>query len=97
MKSYQDGLPQIRMTLRLIDPEWKGIFVEGQNGAINADTMYKEFDMMVEIVQLNLNSGGMRIRYEWPSKHTKRGWETCSQDVSIDHFFKHFHIAENEE
>lgn len=97
MKSYQDGNPQIRMSLRLIDPDWKPVYVDHDTKAINTDTMYKMYDVMVEIVQLNLNSGGMRIRYEWPSKHTKSGYEMCSQDVSIDHFFKHFHIAQNEE
>lgn len=95
MNSYADNLPQIPMTLRLIDPDWKPVFRDGSPTAINIDTMYKEYDLIVEIVQLNLNSGGMRIRYEWPSKHTKRGFEICSQDVSIDHFFKHFHIESN--
>jgi len=94
MKNYSNGIPQIRMTLRLIDPTWKAIFVEGNDRAVNADTMYKEYDVIVDIVQLNLNSGGMRIRYEWPNKHRKSGYEMCTQDVSIDHFFKHFSIEQ---
>jgi hypothetical protein len=94
MKQSTDGLPQIRMTLRLIDPTWKAVFADGSPKAINTDTMYKEYEIMVDIVQLNLNSGGMRIRYEWPSKYTKRGFEICTQDVSIDHFFKHFNIEQ---
>jgi hypothetical protein len=68
--------------------------VDGDNRAINADEYSKDYEIVVEVVQLNLNSGGMRVRYQWPSKHTKRGWETVSRDVSIEHFFKQYAISE---
>lgn len=88
------SLPKITVTMREIDPTWKPIYGDGSPKAINADTMYKDYDLEVEIVQLNLNTGGMRVRYEWPSKHTKRGYEIRSRDISIEHFYKHYEIRE---
>ena len=86
------SLPKITMALSLTDPEWEAVFVEGNNQAINMDSYRKEYKIEVEVVQLNLNSGGMRIRYEWPNKHRKSGMEVCTQDVSIEHFYKHYQI-----
>lgn len=88
------SLPTLTLTLRLPDPEWTAIFVEGNNTAINADTYAKDFDVEVEVVQLNINAGTMRVRYPWPNKHRKSGMEVCSQDVSINRFFDKFEIKE---
>lgn len=88
------ALPRLTLRLRLIDPSWKAVFGDGSPRAINADSMYKDFDVEVEVVQLNLNSGGMRVRYEWPNKHRKSGMEICTQDVSIAGFFDKYELRE---
>ena len=94
MKSYQDPNPKLTLTLRETNPDWEPVFVEGNNRAVNMDDYQKDYEIEVEIVQLNLNSGGMRVRYEWPDKHSKRGVSMQSRDVSIAEFFKHYEIKE---
>lgn len=85
-------LPKLTLRLRERDPEWKAIFVEGNNRAINMDTYQKEYDIEVEVVQLNLNTGGMRVRYPWPSDRVKKGFEIRSVDVPLSSFFEHYKI-----
>lgn len=92
----QFDLPTLTVPLRLIDPTWKAQFVEGENRAVNADTMYQQYEVEVEVLTLNLNTGGMRIRYPWPNKHRKTGMEMCSTDISISHFFKKYAIVERQ-
>ena len=87
-------LPKLTLTLREFDPDWEAVFEPGNNRAINTDTMQKDYEIEVEVVQLNLNTGGMRVRYEWPSERTKKGYEVKSRDVSIAEFFKHYEIKE---
>lgn len=87
-------LPKLTLKLVLPDPAYVPIFVEGEQWPINHDQYSKEFEVEVEVVQLNINSGGMRIRFEWPNKHRKSGMEMCSQDVSIEHFFNKYTIME---
>lgn len=89
-------LPTFTMTLRETNPDYEPIFVEGFTGPINRDEYQKDYEIEVEVVQLNLNTGGMRIRYEWPCKHTKRGFRIESRDVSIDEFYKRYAIVEKE-
>jgi hypothetical protein len=57
------------------------------------DEYQKDYEIEVEVVQLNLNSGGMRVRYQWPSKTTKSGFETVSRDIPISHFFDKYQIT----
>lgn len=87
-------LPKLTLTLRETDPAYEAKYHEGEVRPYNMDEYQKDFDIEVEIVQLNLNSGGMRVRYEWPSKHTKTGMAVQSRDVSINEFFKHYEIKE---
>jgi hypothetical protein len=94
MKTYQDPNPTLTLTLRETNPDFVPRFVEDNNCAVNMDESQADYEIEVEIVQLNLNSGGMRVRYQWPSKHTKSGFETRSRDVSINEFFKHYEIKE---
>lgn len=95
MITASDANPTLVLTLRETNPDYVPIYVDGSPTPINMATEYqKDYEIEVEIVQLNLNSGGMRVRYEWPSKHTKRGFETVSRDVSIEHFFKQYSIVE---
>lgn len=94
MKTYQDPNPKLTLTLVERNPEYVPIFVEGNNHAINEHEYRKEYEIEVEIVQLNLNSGGMRVRYEWPDKDSKKGYFVQSRDVPISHFFDKFEIKE---
>lgn len=87
-----ETLPKMTLTLVERDPEWKAIFVEGNNHAINEDCYRKSFEIEVEVVQLNLNSGGMRVRYNWPDKDAKKGYNVITRDVSINAFFEHYKI-----
>jgi hypothetical protein len=87
-----DSLPKLTLTLRETDPDWEAVFEPGNNCAINMDSYQKDYEIEVEIVQLNLNSGGMRVRYEWPDKHSKKGFSVQSRDVSINEFFKPYEI-----
>lgn len=87
------SLPKLTLTLRERDPEFVARFEEGNNHAVNMDEYQKDYEIEVEIVQLNLNSGGMRVRYEWPDKHSKKGFTVVSRDVSIEHFYKQYQIS----
>ena len=88
------SLPKIKVTLRETNPDYVARFEEGNNYAVNADEYQKDYEIEVEVVQLNLNTGGMRVRYEWPCKHTKRGFRMESRDISMVHFYKHYSIVE---
>ena len=90
------SLPKLTLTLKLNDPAWEAELSSTDSGAqvaVNMDSYYKDFDVEVEVVQLNLNTGGMRVRFPWPSKHAKNGVRIISCDVSIDHFYKSFAIV----
>ena len=91
-----NSLPKLTLNIRERDPEWKAIFVEGSRYATNMDSYYKMYDIEVEIVQLNLNSGGMRIRYNWPNKESKKGFDVVSRDVPITEFFNQYEIKEKQ-
>lgn len=86
------SLPTLTLELRLIDPEWTPTFEGSSLIAVNTDTMYKVFSVECEVVQLNINAGTMRVRYDWPSKRTKKGYEVCTRDVSLDLFYEHYEI-----
>jgi hypothetical protein len=58
------SLPKIKVTLRERDPNFIARFSKGSNTAVNMDEYQKDYEIEVEIVQLNLNSGGMRVRYD---------------------------------
>ena len=86
-------LPKLTLTLTETNPDFVAVYGPDDR-AINMDEYQKDYEIEVEVVQLNLNTGGMRVRYEWPCKHTKRGFRMESRDVSIEHFFKQYAISE---
>ena len=85
-------LPKLTLTLRETDPNFVARFEPGNNRAVNMDEYQKDYQIEVEVVQLNLNSGGMRVRYQWPNKYKKSGVEMVSRDVSIDAFYAQYKI-----
>lgn len=88
------NLPKLTINIRERDPNFKARFVPGNNTAVNMDEYYKFYDVEVEVVQLNLNSQGMRVRYPWPNKDKKSGFEMVSRDIPIDAFFEQYKIIE---
>jgi len=91
------NLPTLIIPLRRPNPDWKPIYKDGSREPINKDTYYIDIDTEVEIVQLNLNTGGMRVRYVTPNDEMKKGYEVHSVDVSIKHFFAKYDICEKKE
>lgn len=87
------SLPKLTLTLRETNPDYVPVFEDHSPRAINFDEYQKDYEIEVEVVQLNLNSGGMRVRYEWPDKRSKKGYSVQSRDVSISHFYKEFDIV----
>ena len=87
------SLPTLTVTLRCPDPEYVPKYSGDDCRPYNADEYYAEFEVEVEVVQLNLNSGGMRVRYQWPSKQTKSGFETVSRDIPLQHFYDAYEIT----
>ena len=61
---------------------------------VNSEERYVLQDTEVEIVQLNLNTAGMRVRYVEENLEMKKGYEVMSLDVSIQHFFDKYDIVE---
>jgi hypothetical protein len=55
--------------------------------------MYIWIETKVEIVQLNLNSGGMRVRWTEPEPGTIKGFSVQSQDVPIGVFYEQYDIV----
>ena len=88
------SLPTLTVTLRERNPEFVAVFVEGNNHAINMDEYQKDYEIEVEVVQLNLNTGGMRVRYPWPEKGSKKGYSIQSRDIPLTEFYKHYEIKE---
>lgn len=88
------SLPTLRLTLRERDPDYEPKYYEGEVRPYNMDEYSKDFEIEVEVVQLNLNSGGMRVRYPWPEKGTKKGYSIQSRDVPLTEFYKHYEIKE---
>ena len=91
---YRMTLPKLTLSLRETNPNWVARFEADNNCAVNMDERQADYEIEVEIVQLNINSGGMRVRYEWPDKHSKKGYSVRSREVSISHFFKQYEIKE---
>lgn len=92
-------LPTLTLSMKLPNPDWEPKYatdsaVPTSRVAVNMDDYYGTYEVEVEVVQLNLNSGGMRVRFEWPSKRYKSGYEVKSVDVPIDAFFEQYNIVE---
>jgi hypothetical protein len=88
------SLPTLIIPLRRRNPNWKPIYEDGNGRPVNMSDWQIEMPTEVEVVQLNLNTGGMRVRYVTPNDEMKKGYEVHSVDVSIDHFFNKFDIVE---
>ena len=88
------SLPTLTVTLRERDPDYQPKYHEGEVRPYNMDEYQKDFEIEVEVVQLNLNTGGMRVRYPWPEKGSKKGYSIQSRDIPLTEFYKHYEIKE---
>jgi hypothetical protein len=77
-------LPVIRAKVRVYNPDYDNK-IAGSEFQI-----YKERE--VEVVQLNLNSGGMRVRFMDQGPFDKKP-KVVSVDISIDTFFTQYSIT----
>lgn len=80
------SLPVIMAPVRRLNPEW----VRGGDMECFID-----IETQVEVVQLNLNTGGMRVRWNEVDPTAKKGFRVESQDIDIQHFYKHYSIKSN--
>jgi hypothetical protein len=84
-------LPTLTLKVSVRNPEW--VAVNGDNGtAMNMNQYYIKQDRECEVLQLNLNAGTMRVRYQSPSK-TKKGFTIETVDVSIAPFLEQYSIT----
>jgi hypothetical protein len=91
----QDTLPLVTIRTREANPAYEPIFVDGEQWPINQSEYYMEVELEAEVLQLNLNTGGMRVRYQWPERgYTKL--RTVTKDVPISFFFDRYSIREVE-
>ena len=79
------SLPVILAPIRRRNPAW----VRGSD----FQEYYIEIETEVEVVQLNLNTGGMRVRWNEPNASKKKGFEVMSTDIDISHFYKYYSIV----
>ena len=90
-------LPKLTLVLHETNPDWEPLCRAGESRPYNMDEYQDYYEIEVEVVVLNLNSGTMRVRYEWPDKrdkNVKSGVTVRSRDVSIEHFFALYEINE---
>ena len=78
------SLPVIRATVRVYNP--------GYDREIAGSQFQIDQEREVEVVQLNLNSGGMRVRFKDQGPFDKKP-KTVSQDISINNFYKFYDIV----
>ena len=84
-------LPTLTLNVTVRNPDW--VADCGDNGtATNMDQYYIKQDRECEVLQLNLNAGTMRVRYQNPST-TKKGYTIETIDVSIKPFLEQFSIT----
>lgn len=86
-------LPKLTVKLVERNPNYVPKYSSDDCRPYNMDEYQAEYEIEVEVVQLNLNTGGMRVRYQWPSKQTKSGFETVSRDIPISHFYDKYDIT----
>jgi hypothetical protein len=78
------SLPSVVAPVSRFNPK----FVRG-----GSEPAYIPTPTIVEVVQLNLNTGGMRVRWNEPDAESKKGYRVESQDVSIQYFYDQYQIT----
>ena len=80
------NLPRIEAPIRRPNPAWT---------KDNGEEYYITIPTWIEILQLNLSTDGMRVRYI-DADPTRPGKErVCTTDISIEYFFKDYSIVKN--
>lgn len=91
----RDSLPLVTIQTVIRNPDWEPIFVEGSNHAVNEASYRIKVELEAEVLQLNLSTGGMRVRYRLPDRETGK-LQTITEDVPISFFFNQYSIQEVE-
>ena len=90
------SLPKLTLTLRVNNPDWVPVYEtmpDGGRVAVNWSEYYIDAPTEVEVLQLNLSAGTMRVRYRQYSHRLKKGTEIATTDMSIEPFTKLFEIV----
>lgn len=83
--------PILQVTLKNRNPSWKPVY-DSNGKATNLDTSYVTSEVEVEVIQLNLSSETMRVRYQWPSDN-KKGYTVETRDLSIEPFYEQYQVV----
>lgn len=89
----KDTLPLVTIKTAVVNPEWSPIFEDGNPRAVNEASYRITVELEAEVLQLNLSTGGMRVRYRRPDRDGKM--KTITEDVSASFFFNQYTITEN--
>jgi hypothetical protein len=87
------ALPTLTLKVTVRNPEWVAQYDKPNRTAVNMDQYYIKDDRECEVLQLNLNAGTMRVRYQNPSKTAKKGFTIDTVDVSIAPFLEQYSIT----
>ena len=86
-------LPKLTVKLVERNPNYVPKYSSDDCRPYNMDEYQAEYEIEVEVVQLNLNTGGMRVRWNEPDADSKKGYRVESQDVSIQYFYDQYQIT----
>ena len=87
----RDTLPEVTIRTTETNPDYVPIFVEGEDWPTNRHEYQMEIEIVAEVLQLNLSTGGMRVRYKWPERGRAK-MKTVTKDVPISFFFAQYSI-----
>ena len=85
------ALPILDLILSVRNLDW--VAERDDSGtATNMNSYYTMQEVHCEVLTLNLNAGTMRVRYTQPATN-KKGFDTHTVDVTIEHFFQKYSIT----
>lgn len=87
-----DNLPVVTIKTRETNPDYVPIFVDGEQWPVNRQDYDMDIEVEAEVLQLNLTTGGMRVRYKWPERGRAK-MKTVTKDVSNVWFFAKYSIS----
>ena len=91
----QDTLPEVTIRTTETNPDYVPRYQDGDVKPVNHHEYQMEIEIVAEVLQLNLSTGGMRVRYRLPDRKTGK-LQTITEDVPISFFFNQYSIQEVE-
>ena len=89
----QDTLPLVKIQTKETNPDYVPRYQDGDVKPVNYHEYQMDIEIMAEVLQLNLTTGGMRVRYKWPERGRAK-MKTVTKDVPISFFFNQYSIVE---